>query len=177
MKRVEIEISKTKMKLTVLGSLIFVGIGIFLLINTPKTENVFFGSFTLIFLIAIANIVFFGLIGILVFRKLMENKMGLIIDEKGIIDNSSGLSVGLVLWSDIDSIKETKVFNQKFVSLILRNPQEYIAKVKSGFKRKGMYTNLKMVGSPINISSNSLKISFMDLHHLLVEKWQESKGI
>jgi hypothetical protein len=63
---------------------------------------------------AIAAILFFGF-GIFYFlRKLIDKKPGLIIDDNGIIDNSSAVSVGLIPWSDIEHISTTNVMKQKF---------------------------------------------------------------
>lgn len=47
--------------------------------------------------------------------------------------------------------------------LKIKNPQEYIDRKKSIFKRKGMDLNFKMYGSPLSITSNGLNISFDQL--------------
>lgn len=84
---------------------------------------------------------FCGIISVLIFIKLFDSKPGLIINEKGIIDNSSGLSAGLVLWFDIENLIVVKVNNQKFIMVILRNPQYYLNKITNRMKRKGMEIN------------------------------------
>jgi hypothetical protein len=62
---------------------------------------------------------------------------------------------------------------QKFLTFIVKNPQEYIAKIANPLKRKMLKMDCKSHGSPINISSNSLQMNFDDLHKLLIEKMKE----
>ncbi|MGI6319906.1 MAG: STM3941 family protein [Bacteroidales bacterium] len=174
--QIEIPLSKKKMTLTLLGSIIFVGLGIWFLINPPKINNPIFGNPTVIFIVGLASILFFGLVAITVFRKLSDKKAGLIINKQGIIDNSSGVSAGLVLWTDIEEIKVSQVMSQKFLMFIVKNPQDYLDKVTNPLKRKGMEMNYKTYGSPISISANSLQTNFDELYNLLTEKQKEYKS-
>lgn len=174
--QIEIPLSKKKMTLTLLGSIIFVGLGIWFLINPPKINNPIFGNPTVIFIAGLASIIFFGLVAITIFRKLSDKKAGLIISRQGIIDNSSGVSAGLVLWTDIEEIKVSQVMSQKFLMFIVSNPQDYLDKVTNPLKRNAMKMNFKTYGSPISISSNALQTNFDDLYQLLTDKLKEYKS-
>jgi hypothetical protein len=59
--------------------------------------------------------------------------------------------------------------------LEVKNPQDYIDKQTSGFKRKMMQMNLNMYGTPLSITSNSLKIKFEELLNILNERLQDSR--
>lgn len=155
------------MILTFIGSMMFVVIGLYFLTDPFKINNSIYGNSTLIFIVGLIGVVFFGLMAVIIFRKLSDQKAGLIINEQGIIDNSSDVSVGLILWADIEEIKVSRIMNQKMLILIVRNPQEYLDKVANRFKKKTMGINYKACGSPINISTNSLQADFNDLHRLL----------
>ncbi|MBS1652624.1 MAG: hypothetical protein JSU07_11510 [Bacteroidetes bacterium] len=174
--QIEIPLSKTKMLLTLLGAIMFVGLGLWFLINPPKINNPIFGNPTTIFIVGLASIIFFGLLAITIFRKFSDKKAGLIINREGITDNSSGVSAGLIPWSDIEEIKVSQVMNQKFLMFIVRNPQDYLDKVTNALKRNAMKMNYKTYGSPISISSNALQTNFDDLHKLLLEKMKEYKS-
>lgn len=174
--QIEISLSKKKMTLTLLGAIAFVGLGIWFLINPPKISIPFLGNSAVIFITGLASILFFGFVAITVFRKLSDKKAGLIINRQGIIDNSSGVSAGLVLWTDIEDIKLTQVLNQKFLMFIVKNPQEYLDKVTNPIKRNTMKINYRSYGSPISISANSLQINFDNLFNLLTEKMKEYKS-
>lgn len=171
--QIEIPLSKTKMILTFLSSLMFVGLGIWLLTNLPKSNHWLFGNLTINFIVGIASVIFFGLVAVTIFRKFSDKKPGLTINLHGIIDNSSGVSVGLIPWTDIQAIKMSQIMNQKFLMFIVRNPEEYLDKVTNPLKRNAMKMNFKTYGSPISISSNALDINFEDLHKLLIDKMNE----
>ena len=174
--QIEIPLSKKKMVLTLLGAIAFVGLGLWFLINPPKISNPIFGNPTVIFIVGLASILFFGLVGITVFKKLSDTKAGLIINRQGIIDNSSGVSAGLVLWKDIEEIKVSQVMSQKFLMFIVQNPKDYLDKVSNPLKRKSMEMNYRSYGSPISISANSLQTDFEKLHKLLTENMREYKS-
>jgi len=175
MTQIEIPLSKKKMLLAFFGAIVFVGLGVLFLINPSMFTNPIFRNPTIILIVGFASVLFFGLVAITVFRKLSDKKAGLIINRQGIIDNSSGVSAGLVLWSDIEEIKISNVMSQKFLMFIVKNPQDYINRVTNPLKRKGMEMNYRTYGSPISISANSLQINFDKLYKLLIEKMKESK--
>ena len=173
--QIEIPLSKTKMLLTFFGAIVFVGLGLRFLINPPKISNSIFGNPTLIFIVGLSSILFFGLVALTIFRKFSAKKAGLIISREGITDNSSGVSAGLIPWTDIDDIKISQVMSQKFLLLIVKNPQDYLDKVTNALKKNAMKMNYKTYGSPISISSNALQTNFDDLHKLLLEKMNKYK--
>lgn len=174
--QIEIPLSKSKMIMTFFGSLIFVGLGLWFLINPPKSNHWLFGNPTFIFIVGIASLMFFGLAAVIIFRKFSDKKPGLIINKQGITDNSSGVSAGLIPWTDIQEIRISQVMNQKFLMLIVRNPEFYIEKVTNPLKRNAMKLNYKSYGSPISISANALQTNFDDLQKLLNDKMNEYKS-
>jgi len=174
--QIEIPLSKTKMMLTFFGSLLFVGLGLWFLTNPPKSTHWLFGNPTVIFIAGIASVIFFGLVAVTIFRKFSDKKPGLIINKQGITDNSSGVSAGLIPWTDIQEITISQVMNQKFLMFIVRNPEFYLDKVTNPLKRNAMKMNYKTYGSPISISANALQTNFDDLHKLLIEKMNEYKS-
>jgi len=174
--QIEIPLSKQKMILTLLGAIVFVGLGIWLLINPPKISNPILGNPIIIFITGLASILFFGLVAVTIFRKFSNKKPGLIINSQGITDNSSGISVGLIPWTEIQEIKVLEVMNQKFLMFIVSNPQNYLDKATNPLKRNAMKMNYKSYGSPISISSHVLQTNFDDLQKLLIKKMKEYKS-
>lgn len=174
--KIEIPLSKQKMLLTILGSIAFVGLGIWFLINPPKSSNPIFGNPTLIYIVGFASVLFFGLIAVTIFRKFSDIKPGLVISRHGVTDNSSGVSAGLIPWSDIQEIKISQVMSQKFLMFIVSNPEDYLDKVTNPIKRNAIKMNYKTYGSPISISSNALKTNFDELQKLLEDKMIEYKS-
>jgi hypothetical protein len=168
--QIEIPLSKKKMLLTFVGAMMFVVLGVLFLINPSMFISTFFRNPIFIFIAGLASVLFFGLVAITMFRKFFDKKAGLIINRQGIIDNSSGVSAGLVLWSDIEKIKTSKVQGQKFMMLFVKNPQDYIDRVTNPIKRKAMELNYKVYGTPISISANALQTNFDNLCKLMAEE-------
>jgi hypothetical protein len=172
--RIEIPLSKSKLVLMLLGSFTFIAIGFWFIIVPPTPSNSFWGSSIKIAVVSYASILFFGICAFFIIRKIGNNKPGLIIDETGLIDNSSGVSIGRISWSEIEDIFVVEINRQKLIMLQVRNPEEHIAR-NSGFKRKMMQMNYKTYGSPLSITSNGLKISFKELHTILIKKLKASR--
>jgi hypothetical protein len=173
--KIEIPLSKGKLTLMLIGSVGFIASGLWFIIKPPIISNPIFGNPTLIFVIGVASIFFFGLSAFYITFKLPDKKPGLIIDQKGIMDNSSGLASGQILWTDIERISVVEVYRQKLIMLEVKNPKEYIDRQKSVFKRKGMEWNLKMYGSPISLTSNGLKISFENLLQSITDNFDRNR--
>jgi hypothetical protein len=173
--RVEITLNKSKITLLLVGALIFVSIGLWLVISPPSTKNTDWLNRSIIAIVGYSALIFFGLCAFYLVRKLLDKKPGLIIDDMGLVDNSSGLSVGQILWTDIENISVIEIHRQKLIMLHVTNPQHYIDRQTSIFKRKGMQFNNKLYGTPLSITSNGLKISFDKLLSLLTDKLRESR--
>lgn len=122
------------------------------------------------------TIVFFGLCLIYLFYKAFDKKPGLIINKFGITDNSNYTSVGLIKWSEIIGIRTQEVVSNKFILIDVLEPEKFIQR-SSKFKATLMKTNLKMYGTPISITSNSLSCSFDELETLLAEELKKHKII
>jgi hypothetical protein len=171
----KIELSKIKLIFNFIGSSLFVLMGFWFILKPSTFSKNLFGLEILVYIEGFASILFFGLVAILVFKKLLNKEPGFVINSKGITDNSSGTSAGFIPWSEIDSFQITKVFTQKFIAIILKDPEHYLSKVEGKFKKRSMTLNYKSSKSPVNISTNSLKISFGELLQLLNEGLKKSR--
>ncbi|MEZ0183584.1 STM3941 family protein [Flavobacterium oncorhynchi] len=173
MSNIEIQLSKAKLVKLVFFSVLFLGASLWILIYQPKSNHFIFGNPYIMNTVSVLGILFGGMSLFFSIKKMGDKKPGIIIDTKGIIDNSSALSIGRIPWKDIDDIIERVDFNQKSIALIVKNPEEYIDKQTSFYKRRMMRANFKMSGSPIAISSNSLKTNLEELGNILTEKHTE----
>ena len=167
--------SKGKTLLAFIGSLLFVIIGYKMAVSPEKFISIISENLQIIRISGIASIAFFGLCLIFIFRKLFDKKPGLIIDENGIFNNSNVTNMGLVDWHDITKIEKKQIMSTKFLILLVNNPEKYINRTKNIISKQAMNMNYKTYGSPISITSNSLKINFEDLEKLIVEEWRKSK--
>jgi len=160
-----IPLSKTKIVLLTLGSLTFVlaSVWMWTLGGTEITMDTLFYK-----IVSLSGILFFGMTGIYGLTKLFDNKPGLIINQQGLIDNSSAVSGKLIKWSDIEGFEISQIQSTKFILIFVRNPQHYMDQA-SYLGRFWMKMNYKTYGTPLSISSNSLKCNFDELV-VLIEK-------
>jgi len=179
--KIEIPISKNKLYLIVTSSLLFVIAGIWLFLNSNEFEKIttikYLGNPILIKSIGIIGVLFFGATGKYGIRKMFDNKPGLIIDSTGITDNSNESSIGLIEWNDISEIKIHQVMSTKFLLINVVNPEKYIGKAKSRIRAKLMRTNMEMTGTPLSITSNTLKYNFGKLEQLVQTEFNRNKKV
>lgn len=164
---ITISLSKKKLIKSLIGSIVFVIIGIWMLITQPETSNPIFNDSLIKNGAAILCVVFFGAMIFLFIGKLRDNKFGLTIDEKGFHDNSSATSVGTVLWEDIEGFMQIEVVRQKMIVVYVKNPDSYIERETKNWVKRTRKHNLSRYGSPIIISAHALNCSVQDLKKML----------
>lgn len=166
MKEITFQLSKKKTTLLFLGAIGFVILS-FWLIQIAETQTRFSPMFVRI--ISFVGMIFFGICGIYAFTKFFDKKPGLIISDKGITDNSSAVSAGLIKWENITNVGITEIYGQKILTIEVNNADEILSR-QSGFKKLLMNLNKNYFSSPIQISANTLKCNFQELYNTIKEQ-------
>lgn len=169
MDKIEVPLSKTKNILTLVGCFAFIIVGIFFILKPATFISPFIGSILFIQIAGTASILFFGIVAVYGFRKLLDRKAGLIIDINGIYDNSNALSIGLIKWDDIINVKVSQISSSRFLLIYVKNPNDYMNRTK-GLKKKMMEANVKIYGTPLSITSNTLKCNFNVLEKMINDR-------
>jgi hypothetical protein len=167
---VTIPFSKGKTSLWLIGALVFVAAGCWLLFGNPNFDNALLDNQWLTKMTGTASLVFFGIAAYFFIRKLMASGPGLVIHDIGIEDYSSTVALK-VYWKNIEAIETIQIQSQPIILLKVSNPQAYIDRAK-GFKRKMMALNYKWYGTPLSISANGLQISFDELLQLISGRFE-----
>lgn len=173
--KIIIPLSKSKITLVLTGSIVFVILGILFFLHPERFLTIFLRNEEIIRITGFASVGFFGLCAIFYAIKLFDNKPGLNIDKHGILDNSSGISSGLIAWQDIQEITVLEIVKQKVILIMVSNPDNYIARQKSRFKRKIMKLNYDNYETPIQITANGLKCSFDELFEMISSSFKNFK--
>lgn len=168
MEKIEIELSKNKIALLTIGSLIFVVLSILFLLNPESFTSFRYRNENFIRIAGILSTIFFGATGIYGCFKFFDKKVGLTLNNIGLIDNTNASSVGNINWDEISEIKMEQVMSTKFLLVYVKNPNKFIEN-STGFKKKIMIANNKMYGTPISITSNTLKCNFDELEKIVLE--------
>ena len=103
---------------------------------------------------------FFGVMGLFLSKKIFDTKSGISINDKGIVENTNGVSVHLVAWKDIQSFESLKTHGQQLILIKVKNAEKYIEKATNNAQKRLLRLNAKEYGTPIFITTNSLKMDF-----------------
>jgi hypothetical protein len=174
MNKIEIPLSKSKNSLLLIGVLVFVFVGWLFIMNPGKYVSIICKDPEKIRIAGISSVLFFSAAGVYGFIKLFDKSIGLIIDEKGITDNSNASSVGLIEWSDIIEIRIEHVMSTRFLLIFVTNPDKYLSRMNF-FKRILMKGNMISYGTPLSITSNSLRFKFDDLERIIKVRFNKQK--
>lgn len=159
MERIEIYSSKKKSLLFLIGSIAFVVLGFWLLLEADNLTGWRANNPNFTRVIGIASILFFGLGVFVGIKRLIKSEVTLIIDIKGINVNPKKSLNEFINWSDINGFEEIKIQSTRFVIIGVKNPEYWLDKETSGFRRKLMQFNISHYNSPFNIASSGLAIS------------------
>ena len=157
-----------------IGCNLFIVLSVNFTINPEKFTSYIFQNVEFIRIFGIISSILCSVAWIYFPAKLFDKKPGLILDEKGIIDNSSAVSVGLILWKDIVSIRTEKIRSTKFLIINVNNSEAYFER-SSKLNRILLKANMNMYATPITISATGLKCNFENLEKLIVKEFDNYK--
>ncbi len=124
---------------------------------------------------AVVGISFFGLCALYGLFKFFDTRPGLIIDDQGIVDNSSAVAAGRILWDEVVALNVGETAGQRFITIMVKDPEKFVA--RGGFFSKMLrVANANMTGSPINISATSLGLRFEELCQILTAALEKHKA-
>ncbi len=176
MERVEIYTSKKKSILLLLGSIAFVALGVWLILEADNLTGWRARNPILTRGIGITSILFFGL-GIFVsIKRLIKSEIALIISTEGLNVNPKKSLTEFIKWSDILGFEEIKIQSTRIVIIGVKNPEYWLEQEKSSFRRKLMQFNISNYNSPFNIASAGLEISSNELNEALNKYFDKYKN-
>ncbi len=175
--KIEIPLNKKKILLLTGGAILFVLLGLWLFFTADDLQRQSSPSPIFIKGIAIVAILFFAIAAIVSVKKLFVQEVGLIIDARGIVDNSSALSIGLIAWNDIIDTATVQVMSTTILLIKVANPEQYIARAGSGLQAKLLHTNREKYGTPIAIATNTLKCDIENLKRLIHQALADNKNV
>lgn len=131
--------------ISLLASIAFVAlcIGIMIYLADERRPLFFFTAFV--------GLPLFSYSTVMSLKHLLTKAPVLNINQSGITDNASGLSVGFIPWSDISGAEIMLIEKQKYLHIYLENPEAYVKKASIA-RRLMMRVNLLFGGSHISIA-------------------------
>ncbi|QNK78275.1 MULTISPECIES: STM3941 family protein [Winogradskyella] len=185
MEEIIIRLSKTKLVLMLILCLAFIFGGFYMVIDSNKSIDNRYSEDYLVF-IGLLAILFCGLGVFFIAKKIFSGKAGLTINDKGIIDNSNATSIGLIEWDDISGVETIQVSvpvyeyfftvsSPKMLIIKTSKPEKYIERSKNIISKEAMKTNNRMYGTPLTITSHTLKIKSSKLEKIITEQLNKRK--
>jgi hypothetical protein len=164
--------SSKKQTFALVGSLAFVALGIYLLTSTPRTDSVR-GLPTHV--VGLLSIVFFGTCFVLALKQFLAKGPGLIFSESGFTNLTVFGSGQFIGWDEITGIKVVALQRQKFICVLLKDPQSFIG--KAGALTRGiMKANHRFYGSPVQLSASTLACSPEELYQEIRGRWESFRA-
>jgi hypothetical protein len=161
-----IELSLTKLVMLIAGSLLMTLAGVWFYFASVGGSLVTtlgrFGPAWMIHALGAAAGLFFGACAVYAIVKSFDGKPGLVLGPTGIVDHSSAVAAGFIPWSDVTGVEIFRFGSQKMLVIRVADLEKYIAR-GNPLRRALNRANTGMVGSPIAISSNTLRIPFHEL--------------
>lgn len=176
MDRIEIYTSKKKSILMFIGSVAFVVIAIWLTSQADQIAADRARSPYLIYGIGIAAILFFGVAMIMSMKRVFTRQIVLILDPAGLNVNPRKSKDEYIKWSEITGFDEIKIHSTRILIIGVKNPDYWIEKETSRFKRQLMKLNMNNYNSPFNISATGLDITSDELNRKLTYYMDKYKG-
>lgn len=108
--------------------------------------------------IGLIGLLFFGLCELYIIKQLFVGKKLVVVTPEGFYDFSSATSTKdqMIPWNQVARIENKSILNQSFVSVYLKEPEQFLANV-STLQRKAIAANVKMGFGEININLQSAK--------------------
>ncbi len=167
-----VSLSKGNLIFGTVGSLLFVIMAIFIFINAVRNSLNVLGIFDII--ISIVTILMFLFFFVMNAKKLFEKNPGLVISKQGIVENSSGTSLNvLISWKDVISVENKSNFFTKSIILHIQNHNVYLKKAKELAPNKLAGFNLSGASSRIVISPFGLAMSQDELYKIINDNFKK----
>lgn len=103
---------------------------------------------------------------------LQYRKPGLIIDSRGITDQSNYNGLGFIPWSDITGVEKRTLLRRDFLLIRLSDPDNYISRIKNPFRRKSLTASHRLLGTPLALSVRELNCTFSELENVVKRAYE-----
>jgi hypothetical protein len=176
-KEVIVPLNKIKLRKYLGISIVFVGIGVYILTIDAEKQIGFLNDNFLLKMVGIILILFFSISLVYYIKKWRDKKPALIINNDGILDNTSMFSVGHILWKDTKYISVEEVYTNRSICIFLDNADKYLNRQTNFLKRKFMQLNSKKRGLYVTFPEAALDYNFDELNNILKSFFNEQKEL
>lgn len=153
--------SRLKLFALLLGSAAFVAAGFWFVLYPPLTLTV--GPYVLS-AVGVASILFFGLTGGILLKRFFSHGIAVVLDRKGILDNSSGIPAGRITWEEIAEVAPVETSGARFLGIDVRDREKLYARV---LHPQALRRNADLFRYPVQIPEITLDRRVEDLARVI----------
>lgn len=156
---------KIRLAALALTCLAFVVLGVWIMVTEPPHFDGFDRSVLGVIDVVIGSqaVLFFGGGLVVIMRMILQREPALELTDEGFVDRSSLVAAGFVPWSDVVGLRQYDTFGQRFLVVKVADPKKYVQ--RHGMVPRFFATmNVKMVGSPVSLTANSMRIDQATLY-------------
>lgn len=165
--KIEVYASKGKTWLLMLTAAGFVAAGVWMLrLALTGEESWIIGG------IGIAGILFFGICLLYILKTMFNASPVLEVDDGGLVDRSSYIAGGRILWTEVEDIAFFYVMNQPTIGIRLRDPQAFLER-QNAVKHWLIKTNMRLTGAPVNISRPGMTLPLTEIYEAMLLRWEK----
>jgi len=153
--------SRLRLAALFLASLLFVAGGFWFVLFPPLTLPV--GPYVLC-AIGVVSILFFGLVGGILLKRLFSHGIAVVLDRNGILDNSTGIAAGRISWDEILDVGPVEASGARFLGIDVKDREKLYARVRHP---KAIRLNADAYRYPVQIPEITLDRKVEDLGRLI----------
>jgi len=109
-----------------------------------------------------------------IFRMLFNSAPGLVLDNRGVTDNSTIFPAGFVPWSNISGFEAARKGRVAIIYVLLKDAKQYIAS-RGPFMRVVLAAASRLYASPVAIRPGTLHVQLQELVPLM-NKYLSTQG-
>ena len=163
METISIPLSKRKLWLLLLASCLFVALGIWLWGQAPSYDDIDRIKATFA---SVSCVIFFGLCFPIFMFKVVDQRAGVVINDKGIYRMGVFNYHDVIPWEHITHCTIGKIERTKLLYIHVDNVEEVVARM-SPVARWFQRMTIGSTGTPFSLSSAALQGNFDDLKELI----------
>jgi hypothetical protein len=117
--------------------------------------------------VGVLGAIILGICSLWAFIRLFNPTPSVIVNREGITDNSSGTSVGLIRWAEIEQLTTYKMNYTTNLGIIVSDPESVFRRQSAG-KAALLRSSWKLTNVPISIPQSTLPVSAEDLARQII---------
>lgn len=126
-------------------------------------------------LLFLTGVLLFGYAAVFFIKQAVHPKPVLVVNEQGVTDHTSAISLGFIPWQDIKRVYLDRLMNNTFIELEIAQEEKYLSRLNA-LKRKTVAANKAMGHQIVCITLNATGTDPRDLAPIMQEMLEKARA-